>query len=537
MFSLRMRPVLVALAVLSFATTGCQANRPPLTCPGKGGPAWVQVRSPHFVVQTDLPVETAREIAADVETSRAALIAAMGAPPDDAAVPVQVVVFGRLADFEVIGPASASGVFSARLWADFELQPLIVTEGGLDYASRTTLQHELVHHIVRRRTTRIPWWLDEGLAELYSTLRVEDGEIIVGEPPKDADFWEQVYVLTEWQPAVSKLWIPVGHAPSLDRLLSVDRIAVDESGARSTHYAASWKLMHALRGHTDGRLAPRFSAMMAALMSGTDGAVAFARAYKGILMSEISDRYEKLLTDHREYPRRMPFESPKRIELSAAVLGDDEVHALWARLLASFAGGQVSPDEEIERGLAETPGSPHLLHARACVLLQQGRAAEAKKDIRLLLQADASNPRNLLLDLQLAIDAYSEAMNAKDPAARQVRRRELASRVDRLEAVAATPAQRATTAFALMLLERVAEASVLARKAVEMAPSCDACFFIHATLLYFERRLPEARAAAERALALIPEGASLTKAKELFAEIDKALEAEKAASEPKATSP
>src|SRR5262245_60062682 len=137
-----LRASIIVLAILSVLTLGCLANRPALTCPGKGGPAWIQVRSPHFVVKTDLPAETAKRIALDVETSRAALIAAMGAPPDDAATPVEVVVFERHRDFEPIGRDWPAGFFSARLEGELEMQPVIVMAGGLDAASRTTLQHE-----------------------------------------------------------------------------------------------------------------------------------------------------------------------------------------------------------------------------------------------------------------------------------------------------------------------------------------------------------------------------------------------------------
>src|SRR5262245_18824593 len=48
------RLVLVSLmALLLLGTLGCAANRGPLTCPNNGGPAWIEIETPHFVVETD----------------------------------------------------------------------------------------------------------------------------------------------------------------------------------------------------------------------------------------------------------------------------------------------------------------------------------------------------------------------------------------------------------------------------------------------------------------------------------------------------
>lgn len=526
MTSTTTRLALAAAALFCLSALGCMANRPPLTCPGKGGPTWTRVRSPHFVVETDLPVEKATDLAVDVETSRAALLAVMGAPRDDAATPVEVVLFDRSQDLDAIGSTLASGTFFWRLDGDVEIQPVIVMAGGLDYLTRTTLQHELVHEIVRRRTAQVPWWIDEGLAELYSTVRIDGGELVVGEPPEDVDFWERSYPVTDTHLPVSKLWIPVSYAPSFDDLLGVDRLTVQTGGAHSTYYAAAWKLMHALRGHTDARLAPRFKAMMEALMSGADGAAAFARAYKGILMSDIAESYQKLLEDHREYPRVLPFEPPKDIPTTASSMLDDEVHALWARIETSFAAPQLSPDEELARGLAETPGSPHLLYARASIHTRLPGGVEARRrDIADLLRAAPSDPRYLLLDLMMAMN---DRDLAKGTPSAKARGDELVAKVEKMRPIAVTPAQLAYTSFVLLTLQRFKEADLLADKAVEAGPSCAVCFAIHAITLHVGGHPAEARAAGERAMALMLDSSARARFEELLAQLESAMKAGKA---------
>src|SRR4051794_12205211 len=48
------------LALLAAETLGCGAFQGPLTCPEHGGPAWVEIASPHFTLKTDLPESVAR---------------------------------------------------------------------------------------------------------------------------------------------------------------------------------------------------------------------------------------------------------------------------------------------------------------------------------------------------------------------------------------------------------------------------------------------------------------------------------------------
>jgi hypothetical protein len=56
-----------AFAVAAFASLGCAALKPPLTGPAGGGARWVELRSPHFVVDTDADLDEARKALADLE--------------------------------------------------------------------------------------------------------------------------------------------------------------------------------------------------------------------------------------------------------------------------------------------------------------------------------------------------------------------------------------------------------------------------------------------------------------------------------------
>lgn len=489
----------VAGAVLAVAALGCAANRPELTCPRAGGPVWTEVRSPHFIVETDLSEAAARRMTEEVEAARQALVAALGAQADDGAAPIEVVVFERDSDMDkTTARPSLSGYFTTHLESDVELQPVVVTAGGLDEETKLTLQHELTHEIVRHRTVRVPWWLGEGLAETFSTLRIDGKELVIGEPPPRSDFWEAGYSILDGSFRIPKVLFPLARAPSLDQLLAADGHSFAGDNGALIHYTAAWKLVHVLRGDTNPSWAPRFAAMMADLMKGTDGFDAFAHAYKGVLFSEISAAYQAYLPDHREYPSTAPYAAPPAPALTARSLSDGEVHGLWARLATEHAAQLATA--ELEKGFVDDPESLELRYVRASIHLSEKGGPAPLDDIRLLRAKEPNNPRYLLLDLRRALNVRLDGAELSDEQGA-----EILALSTRLGELGTSPAQRATSLQALVAMARYEEAITLGAKAVRADPSCELCFTGYASALLEAGRHAEALDAAQSALALLPE--------------------------------
>ncbi len=70
--ALRLAQVVLALGAVALAA--CAAPRYSLVCPARGGAPWREVTSPHFSVVSDRDPTRARQIAADLETARAAIV-------------------------------------------------------------------------------------------------------------------------------------------------------------------------------------------------------------------------------------------------------------------------------------------------------------------------------------------------------------------------------------------------------------------------------------------------------------------------------
>ncbi len=154
--------------------------RGPLVPPDKGGPAWTQVTTEHFVVKTDVDPDTATKAARKLEDMFSALAELGFASEDRPKMRIDVVYFGRHEDYAALRPAASAGQFFPGGLHDFERRPLAVFGGDFVNSTRTVLLHELTHLFVHYYYPQAPTWLNEGLAKYFETLVIEDGTAILG---------------------------------------------------------------------------------------------------------------------------------------------------------------------------------------------------------------------------------------------------------------------------------------------------------------------------------------------------------------------
>ena len=172
-----MRLVLILLGFFA----GCGTFRPALTSPDEGGPAWTEVVSEHFVVRTDLPPDEAQRRTTEFEASYALLsdIAFRSTnPPSDR---VEVVLFERNSDFHELTRSPMIMGFATTL--DYDERPVLVMTAHFDEEGRRVFQHELTHRFVGYFMPSAPIWLNEGMAEYYSSARVSGDTAVIGESP------------------------------------------------------------------------------------------------------------------------------------------------------------------------------------------------------------------------------------------------------------------------------------------------------------------------------------------------------------------
>ncbi len=172
-------------------------------------------------------------------------------------LPVTIVLFRNEKEFRPYAPSEAAMAFYT---GDHARDYIVMSGAGDD--DKPVAVHEYMHLLVRRMELDLPPWLNEGIAELYSTLRPRAGKIALGMVPQG-----RAITLT-----IEK-WIP------LKRLVEVeqDDPEYNKKAHAGTFYAQSWMLVHMLA--LSDSYAKGFGKFVAAVSDGATSEAAFQAIY------------------------------------------------------------------------------------------------------------------------------------------------------------------------------------------------------------------------------------------------------------------
>lgn len=156
------------------AGSGC-ATVPP--CPGRGGPAWRELTSEHFVVRSDLELDEVIEVVKTLEENRTAMLAWWGGRPG----PVERTPVIALSRREL-------GAFDGFAYDGYYVRrppfPGTVIAAGHALTRNEIVKHELAHDLAFHFEPIEPRWYAEGVATFLETTRYdrETRQASLGEP-------------------------------------------------------------------------------------------------------------------------------------------------------------------------------------------------------------------------------------------------------------------------------------------------------------------------------------------------------------------
>jgi hypothetical protein len=315
--------VAILVVLLSTAATPCFAE-------------WRRLDSPNFVVVGDAGAGALRDIAVKFEGFRETLSRVLTNRVTSTAVPTIVIVFDSDKAFTPFKPKyegktiELAGLFLGRPDVNY----IALTTSGGDGAMRVVF-HEYAHLIISNVGRNIPVWLDEGLAEYYSTYRVGgDGrEAVLG-----AAIPSHLIQLNE------STLLP------LDQLLAVtqDSPMYNEGSRRSVFYAQAWALTHMLQ-LGEPRRTPQLGQFLSMVGQGVPAADAWSRVFG-------ADSVER---DLKSYVRRRVFSAyrytfPEKFatfDATAAPLPPADAEAFLADFLIQ-QGRQQEAAERLSKALS-----------------------------------------------------------------------------------------------------------------------------------------------------------------------------------------
>src|SRR5262249_15587431 len=433
---------------------------------------WKRIDSPNFVVIGDVSAGQLRDVAVRFEGFAETLGRLLSQLATATAVPTIVVVFPSDRAFTPFKmrfngkPVAMSGLFLPRS----DINYIAVVAGG--ESQLQVIFHEYAHLIISNVSHNVPVWLNEGLAEYYSTYEMaRDGrEAYLG------------------RPIVSHLErLNDTRLLSLDELIKVehDSPLYNEGQRRSVFYAQSWALTHLILLGQPPRL-QQLSNFMDGLDHGKSEDLAWREAF-GPDMDQALRHYIR----QRSF-RYVQYKFPDKVaafDAAAMPMAQADVQAF----LGDFLTRQQRYDEATERlsaAAALDARNARVRVARARLALDKGDFEGAEK-----LLLDSSDVQDWLVSYASGVSLVrilEREGKTADPAyltaARQNFDAAIAARGDVPEALARRASLELRSG-----VEPSDKTVLLIAKARALAPGRSDYAFIHAEMLARRGQFAEAR--------------------------------------------
>jgi tetratricopeptide (TPR) repeat protein len=183
-------PAILALLALGAASSVAIAGDAKVDLPGKNA-KWIRLDALTFVIFSDASPKKASELAVRLQQFQAVLSQLGLELRSDSALPLYVYLFKGKESFEpyqlpgavayfVRGPFARYIAVSATPTASTSGNPAVQWANSYTFHPYSDLYHELVHDALAHNFARVPSWLNEGLAQYYSTFDVSKGAATFG---------------------------------------------------------------------------------------------------------------------------------------------------------------------------------------------------------------------------------------------------------------------------------------------------------------------------------------------------------------------
>jgi len=339
---------------------------------------WVRIQSTHFEIFTTAGERSGHNLAQHFEMVRSFFQQAFGSEVTGSK-PVSIIAFSNQKEFAPYAPnRAASAFYHPGATRDFIL---MANDPSGEYQ---VANHEYVHLLVGQTNESLPVWLNEGMAELYSTLRREGLFIIVGSPSPGRT-----------QALLEEKWIP------LSVLLSAghDSPLYNEKDRAGVFYAESWALVHML--NLSNQYRAHLHGMLDALKT-QDAAAAFQTAY-GKTVEEVQADLQAYLRSPRMTGVAIRFEPEKAAAATEVRTGAGMAARLaLAELLSNYAGKVNQARSDYEQLAGEYPDRWEVQSAWARFLFRERRNEEALAHFARAAELGAADA-TMFLDYGLAL--------------------------------------------------------------------------------------------------------------------------------------
>lgn len=354
----------------------CLALWPPRSFAGDA--QWVEIRSPNFSVITDAGDKRGRDVALHFEQMRSVFGTLMTKAHINLSVPLQIVAFRNSKEMRQVAPLfNGKPTEMAGLFQGGEDRSFIMLDMSVENPWSVVF-HEYAHQLMNGNVSvRTDPWFEEGFAEYFSSIEVDNKEARVGKIPEDT------YRILQGSGMMR-----------VAELLRVQQYSktYNESGShRNVFYAESSLLVHYLY---DNQLVPKLANYFDARINQKKTVEQSAQEAFGMT----PEQFDKVLRGYlnsgrfKYYPIATPSgivaaqftETPVSLADARAVLADIDAH---------------SPDhhdkalDEFQEVLKMDPTNASALRGVGYAYLQRQDYEQAGEYFRRAAERDSKDPR------------------------------------------------------------------------------------------------------------------------------------------------
>ncbi|HZS47947.1 MAG TPA: tetratricopeptide repeat protein [Blastocatellia bacterium] len=358
---------------------------------------WHGMHSKNFYLLGNANERDIRQVATKLEQFRQAFGKVFPNTRPDGADPITVIVFKNHNSFVPFMPVhngkvtQVGGYFQPSDEGRFILLTAEM-EGDYPYS---TIFHEFVHTLTEDSSRPLPTWLNEGLAELYSTFTITgDKKINLGIP-----IASHIYTLRQTK------FFP------LQQLFEIktDSDEYNEGNKQTIFYAESWALVHYLIMGNGGKRQPQLHQFIQLINSGKSSDEAYRESfdisYEGLqqelqhYIQNSSYHYVTLTLDDK-----LDFDK----ETQSIPISDAEAEYQLGKVLSL----QLRSDAEqhLRNAIAADPNHAEAQAVLGKLLMWQGKVDEAKEHLE---KAVAANSKSYMAHFYYAFALSREGSEDK----------------------------------------------------------------------------------------------------------------------------
>ena len=294
---------------------------------------WIRLKSENFEILSSASESKSNTVLQQFEQV-AGFFQQLNKTPSNNAIPVRIILFGSQIEYIPYRMnESASAFFHPAPDADY-----IVLVSGSNNIQNIGL-HEYVHLLIRRSHSKLPLWLEEGFADLFSTLKAADNQTEIGA-------------------------VPSGRAPRLfleellplRTLINADRHSAlyTENNRIGMFYSQSWALTHMLR-LSDG-FRQGFESFFNLILAGYSTDDALQRAY-GRTVDQVEGDLRAYISKGRLRLVRVPIKLKKERAIPTKLADADFIAQLSLSNL-QIQKNPLNASKSFEQLIAHHPARP-----------------------------------------------------------------------------------------------------------------------------------------------------------------------------------